>query len=126
MISNILAIVCRPVGEEYNYENNEKRAAMFAALPVSKVLGVLAFFLRYSNVLHRRTQSYTNLVELVDRLPRNILLSRVRGGGIKLSLIWPAIKYYALTISLRYHLRRRSTSFYTKGIRKERKKRKEN
>lgn len=126
VISNILAIVCRPVGEEYNYENNEKRAAMFAALPVSKVLGVLAFFLHYSNVLHRRTQSYINLVELVDRLPRNILLSRVRGGGIKLSLIWPAIKYYALTISLRYHLRRRSTSFYTKGIRKERKKRKEN
>lgn len=126
VMSNILAIVCRPAGEEYNYENNESRAAMFAALPVSKVLGVLAFFLYYSNALKRRTRLYTKIIELADRLPRNISHLPGRGVGIRLSLIWPTIKYYILMLLLRYHLRRLSTSFCTKGIRKRRRKRKEN
>lgn len=44
VLSNILAIVCRPVGEKYDCKNNDERREVFAALPVSKVLGVLAFF----------------------------------------------------------------------------------
>lgn len=58
VLSNILAIVCRPVGEKYDCKNNDERREMFAALPVSKVLGVLAFFF----TLQRRLRStYTDL-----------------------------------------------------------------
>ncbi|SHJ66031.1 hypothetical protein [Bacteroides stercorirosoris] len=113
VLSNILAIVCRPVGEEYNYKNNEARAAMFAALPVSKVLGVLAFFLHYKTVLDQRTAAYTKLAALVGQLPQNIKPLLSRGGGIKLSLIWPTLKYYVLIILLRYQLRKFLPSYST-------------
>lgn len=44
VLSGVLAIVCRPVGEEYDGNNNEVRQRLFAALPVSRVMPVLAFF----------------------------------------------------------------------------------
>jgi hypothetical protein len=102
VLSNILAIVCRPAGETYDCKNNEARRAMFAALPVSKVLGVLAFFLRCKTALDQRTAAYTKLAMTHDRLPRNIKPFLSYGDGIKLSRIWPIIRYWGLTILLRY------------------------
>ena len=86
---------------------------MFAALPVSKVLGVLAFFLHYKTVLDQRTAAYTKLAALVGQLPQNIKPLLSRGGGIKLSLIWPTLKYYVLIILLRYQLRKFLPSYST-------------
>jgi hypothetical protein len=106
VLSNILAIVCRPAGEAYDYKNNEARRAMFAGLPVSKVLPVLAFFLRCKTALEQRTAAYTKLVRAVDQLPRNIRPFLNPGGGIKLSQIWPVMKYWALMVLLRYRLQR--------------------
>lgn len=106
VLSNILAIVCLPTGEDYNYKNNEARAAMFAALPVSKVLGVLAFFLHCKTGLEQRIATYTRLAAVIDQLPRSIKYSLNRGGGIRLSLIWQTLKYYALIVLLRYQLRK--------------------
>lgn len=123
ILSNILAIVCRPVGEEYNYKNNETRAAMFASLPVSKVLGVLAFFLQCKNVLDQRTVAYTKLAALVGQLPQNIKHLRGLGGGIRLSLIWPILRYYILIVLLRYQLRKFSRSYNIKRTRIARMKR---
>lgn len=96
VMSTILAIVCRPVGEVYNPDNTANRQAMFAALPVGQILGVFAFFLTYKNAYDRRTAAFSNLVRLYDLLPRNTKLLRSLGGGIRLSQIWRAIRYYAL------------------------------
>lgn len=106
VLSNILAIVCRPAGEAYDYKNNEARRAMFAALPVSKVLAVLAFFLHCKTVLDRRTAAYTKLAQAYGQLPPNIKPFLSPGGGIRLSQIWPIIKYRALMLLLRYQLQK--------------------
>lgn len=121
VLSNILAIVCRPAGEAYAYKNNESRREMFAALPVSKVLPVLAFFLHYKNVFDRRTAAYTKLAQVFDQLPRSIKLFRSLGGGIRLSRIWRLIKYLALMQLLYYRLRKFSRTCNTAKIRTTRK-----
>jgi hypothetical protein len=124
VISNVLAIVCRPAGEAYDYKNNEARAAMFAAQPVSKVLGVMAFFLHCKQLSERRTQVFGNLHQVAALLPRNTELLRSLGGGIKLLRMWPVVRFCILNALLRYRLRRFSrtcSTAKTKGLRKTRK-----
>lgn len=123
VLSNVLSIICRPAGEEYNADNNEKRAAMFAALPVSKVQGVLAFFLHCKNASDQRTEVYSKLTALYDRLPRTTLASLGRGDGTRSLPIWRATGYCILTALLRYRLRRFLHSSNTGKTRKRRMKR---
>ena len=113
VLSNVLAIVLRPTGEKYNYENNEARAAMFADLPVSQVLGVMGFFLHCKNVLEAHTAAFSKIQEVADLLPRNISALVSRGGGIKLSQIWRIPKYLILITLLRYQLRKFLPSYST-------------
>jgi hypothetical protein len=117
MFSNLLAILCRPAGEEYNPDNSEARAAMFAALPMGKVRGVLAFFLQCKQALELRTTAYTNLAHAVALLPLTIKDLRQRGGTIKLLRIWPMMKYFFLTKYLKFRLRRLLRSYNTNGTR---------
>lgn len=116
ILSNVLAIVCRPAGEKYNPDNNELRATMFGALPVSQVQGVLAFFLQCYQVSTERTRLYANLRATVDLLPPNIATLLRHGGSIKLLRIWPIIKYGFLMKLLRARLRKFSRSYYTNAI----------
>lgn len=116
MYSNLLAILCRPPGEEYNPDNNEARAAMFAALPVNRVQGVLAFFLHCKVQLDRRTTTFTNLIQVVALLPRSIQDFQKRGVTIRLSRIWQAMTYFALTWLLKFRLRKLLRSYSTSGI----------
>lgn len=102
VLSGILAIVCRPAGEKYDDRNNESRQAMFAALPVSTVLPVLAFFLRCKTAFDQRTEAYMKIAEVIDRLPRSFGDFAGLGGGTKLLRIWPIIRLWVLTASLRY------------------------
>lgn len=125
VLSNILAIVCRPAGEAYDYANNETRAAMFAALPVSQVLGVLAFFLEYRQALNKHTEVFSSLNQVADLLPQNIKSLRALTGGIKLLQIWPIIRYLISIWLLRNQLRKFSHSYSTKSIKTKRKTRKE-
>lgn len=106
VLSNVLAIVCRPIGESYNHKNNEARAAMFAALPVSKIQGVLAFFLRCKMVYEQRTAAYTKLAQTIDLLPKSIKPFLKRGAGIKLSTTWLMVKYFAMIALLHYQLQK--------------------
>lgn len=126
VLSNVLAIVCRPAGEKYDHRQNDERAAMFAALPVSKVLGVLGFFLHCKQALDRHTAAYSNLRELGALLPQNIGSLLKRTGGIKLSRIWPTLRYLGLMLSLKNQLRKCLRSYNTKTIRTKPKKRKGN
>lgn len=112
-LSGLLAIVCRPAGEAYSLDNLEDRTAMFAALPVSKVLGVLAFFLRCTYALELNTAAFLRVKALADRLPRNIQTLQKPGAGIKPFRIWQIIKYYSLILLLDYRLRKFSRSYNT-------------
>lgn len=126
VLSQLLAIVCRPPGEEYNYENSDARAAMFAALPVSEVLGVLAFFLQCSAALMKRTKAFTNLAQAVESLPPTIRNSPRRGGGIRLLWTWRATRYMILTKQLNWRLQKLLLSYNTSGIKGTRTRRKTN
>lgn len=106
ILSGVLAIVCRPSGEKYDDRNNEMREAMFAALPVSKVLPVLAFFLQCKTVSDLRTEAFTRMEEILDLLPRNFATFVRRGDGTRLSRIWQAVRLWILTGLLSYRLRR--------------------
>lgn len=117
-ISSILAIVCRPAGEEYDYKKNEARQKLFAAQPMTRILGVMAFFLHCKQTLEAHSRIYASLCQAADRLPRNIGLFQNPGTGIKLSRTWPAIRYYYLTRLLRYRLRKYSRSYSTAGTKR--------
>lgn len=104
----MLAIVCRPVGEPYDCDLSDERAAMFAELPVSELLGVLAFFLRLRTELERITRTYSRISALVNHLPRSMWSFLKGGAGLKLSLIWRVPIFLILTGLLRYRVRRYS------------------
>lgn len=126
VLSNVLAIVCRPAGEEYNCDNNESRAAMFAALPVSKVLGVLAFFLQFNQALKKRTAVFSDLAQVADLLPQNTKSFLALTGGIKLSRIWPITRFLISIWLLRRQLRKFSRSYNTAPIKIRQRRRKGN
>ena len=117
VLSTVLAIVCRPAGEAYDTGNTETRRAMFAALPVSRVFGVLAFFLTCRTAYDKRIAAFSNLARLYGQLPRGIRLLRSLGGGIRLSRTWQVLKYYVLMRLLYFRLRRCLSSFSTSKIR---------
>ena len=125
-LSATLAIVCRPAGEKYDDRNNEIRQKMFEALPVSKILGVMTFFLHCKTVSEQHTRIFGELHRAYDLLPGSTEILRSLGAGIKLSRIWPVIKYCYLTALLRYRLRRFSPSYNTAGTKITQKKRKGN
>lgn len=124
VLSNILAIVCRPGGEAYDYEKSDARAAMFAALPVSKVQGVLAFFLQCKDVLDKRTTAFTDLVQAVALLPPSIKAFQKPGAGTKLSRNFRAMKYKSLMLLLNWRLQKLLRSYNTYGIKNTQKMRK--
>lgn len=118
VLSNVLAIVCRPIGEDYDYKNNEKRAAMFAAQPVSKIRPVLAFFLLCSETLNKRTKAFTDLIAAADLLRPNIKILLRPGAGISLYRTSQIITYYFLAKLLNYRLRKFLRLFNSKKIKK--------
>jgi len=121
VISNVLAIVCRPVGEIYDPTNNENRQRMFSDQPISNVQGVMSFFLQCSQLLKSTTTSFLTIQAAAALLPLNIKHFLKPGGGIRLFRIWRIIIYYGLMLLLRYRLARFSHSCNTKMIKKSRK-----
>lgn len=106
VLSQVLAITCRPAGEEYDPELTEERAEMFGALSMAEVQPLLNFFLHCNEELERRTRVFGNLILAVESLPRSTQLLRNLGSGIKWSQMWRIIKYGCLTLLLRFHLRK--------------------
>lgn len=106
VLSEILAIVCRPLDEAYDCDRTEERRVLYAAQPVSTFLGVLAFFLQCKNAFEKRAASYSKLAQGIGLLARNTKPLRGLGFGIKLFRIWPIIRYLILIGLLRFRLRR--------------------
>lgn len=120
-LSQLLAITCRPAGEAYDTDTVDARAEMFAGLSMAEVQPLLSFFLHCRDASEARTTAFTNLAQAVDLLPRNIKPFRKPGGGISLSQMWQAIKYYCLIILLRYRLRKCSRLYNSNAIKTSRK-----
>lgn len=126
VLSQILAITCRPAGEAYDPDKTEERAAMFGACSMEEVQPLLGFFLHFKDALDKRTTAFTNLAQAVESLPPNILSSLRLGGGTRLSRTWRTVKYGVLIMLLRYRLRKCLRLFNTSEIRTTRKGRKGN
>lgn len=114
-LSNTLAIVCRPVGEAYNPDNNEARQKLFAALTMDKIHPVLGFFLQCSTILKKHTNQFSNLQQAADLLPRSTQLLQSLGIGTKLLRIYPIIRYLILMRLLRARLKKYLLSYSTSG-----------
>lgn len=106
VLSNVLAILLRPAGEEYDFEKSEARQKLFADQPASKILPILVFFMESSELLGMRKKTYANLLELLGKLPKNMQILRAVGLGIKSLQIWHTMTFCALMLLLRYRLRR--------------------
>lgn len=108
VLTEVLSILCRPTGQPYDTESAEERQKVFAAQPLSKILPVLGFFLQCSDALEANIKAYTKVGQAVNQLPKSVKDFWKLTGGIKLSTIWPAVRYYSLMRSLTYHLRKLS------------------
>ena len=126
VLSQVLAITCRPAGEAYDPDKTEERAAMFGALSMAEAQPLLGFFLHFKSVLDKRTTAFTNLTQAVESLPPNIVNSLRLGGGTRLSRTWRTVKYGVLIMLLRYRLRKCLRLFNTSEIKTTRKGRKGN
>jgi len=125
VLSNILAIVCRPQGEAYDPDKNEERAEMFANLPMSDIQPLLSFFLTCKNALEKHIEASSCLTEAVALLPPPTQILRSLGPGTSLSQIWRIVKYGILTTLLRRQSRQLLHSRSLPGIKIGRKKRRE-
>lgn len=123
VLANVLAVVCRPAGEAYDYRINDKRRAMFEALPTSSVLPLLGFFLHCKQQSDKLTKTSLQLAELAALLPPNTAIFQSLGVGTKLLRIWPIMRYLFLTKLLRYRLRKLLISYGISETRPPRKRR---
>lgn len=114
-ISNTLAIVCRPVGEAYNPDNNEARQQLFATQTMDKILPVLGFFLRCKLISVQHTSNLLTLQETANLLPRNIRTLLSLGTGIKWLRIYQVIRFYILMLLLRARLQKYLRTYSTSG-----------
>lgn len=103
-LSDILSILCRPIGEGYDSKIAESRKELFSRLPMDKALPLLAFFLQQREKSQTVSNLYSEVKQMVDQyllLTRNFVEN---GDGIKSLPIWQRIKFYFLMKSLKKQL----------------------
>ena len=103
-LSDILSILCRPIGEHYDNKKSESRKELFCNLTMDKALPLLAFFLQQRERFQNVSNLYSEVKQQVDQY---LLLTRSfveNGDGIKLLPIWQRIKFRFLMRSLKKQL----------------------
>jgi hypothetical protein len=71
-IADVIAVICRPKGEEYNFEvTHENRSKLFLNLPMDIVINV-AFFLLMQNVTSTDTIAIYSLLQAKGRLKHKL------------------------------------------------------
>ncbi len=112
-ISEILAIVCRPIGEKYDTDTSAARKELFRTLPCDKAMPLLAFFLHKKKESEAILNHYSQVVAQANQFLKDTKTFVINGGGIKRLPIWQRIKYIYLTRSLEKQLSKFSDSFST-------------
>jgi len=110
-LSEILSILCRPVGETYDSKRSETRRNMFADLTMDKALPLLAFFLQRSEESEKISNLYSQVKHQADLYLELIHNFAENGDGTKSLPIWQRIKFYFLTKFLKKKLSRFLDSF---------------
>jgi hypothetical protein len=107
-LSEMLAILCRPVGEKYNPDLAAGRAGMFRNLPCDKALPLISFFLSKKRESEAILNHYSSRITQADQYLRDIKTFAVNGGGIKLLPIWQRTRCTYLIRSLEKQLAKSS------------------
>lgn len=107
-LSEMLAILCRPVGEKYNPDLAAARAAMFRNLPCEKALPLISFFLSKKRESEAILNHYSSRIAQANQYLRDIKTFAVNGGGIKLLPIWQRTRCTYLIRSLEKQLTKSS------------------
>ncbi|PXV69123.1 hypothetical protein CLV62_101392 [Dysgonomonas alginatilytica] len=111
-LSDILSILCRPIGESYDSKISEGRKELFSNLSMNNALPLLAFFLRQKERFQNVSNLYSEVKEQADRyllLTRNFVEN---GDGTKSLPIWQRIRFYFLMKSLKKQLSKCSDFSY--------------
>ena len=103
-ISEMLAIVCRPIGESYNMETASCRKDMFRNLSCDKALPLVAFFLHRKKESEMILHHYSTVAAQAGQFLKDTKAFAINGGGIKRLPIWQRIRYTYLTKSLEKQL----------------------
>lgn len=107
-LSEMLAILCRPVGEKYNPDLAAGRAAMFRNLSCDKALPLISFFLSKKRESEAILNHYSTVMAQADQFLKDTKTFAINGGGIKLLPIWQRIRYTYLIRSLEKQLAKSS------------------
>lgn len=112
-ISEILAIVCRPAGEDYDADRIAARKETFRHLTCDKALPLIGFFLHKKKESEAILNHYSTVLALANQFLKDTKTFAINGGGIKRLPIWQRIRYTYLTRSLEKQLSKFSDSYST-------------
>lgn len=118
-ISEILAIVCRPLSEEYNADIIAARKEVFRNLSCDKALPLIAFFLFKKRESEAILSHFSTVLTQADLFLKGIKHFVENGDGTKRLPIWQRIRYTYLTRSLEKQLSKYSDFFSTETTSRE-------
>lgn len=113
-LSELLAILCRPIGEMYNPDLAAERTEMFKNLTCDKALPLISFFLSKKREYEAILNHYSTVMAQADRFLKDTKTFAISGGGIKRLPIWQRIRYTYLIRSLEKQLAKCSDFSSTK------------
>lgn len=112
-LSDVLSILCRPVGEAYYAEKCDARKPFFKNMPMDRAMPLLAFFLQQRERYLIASNLYSEVSKEGDQCLRLIRSFVENGDGTKSLLIWQRIKYFFLMKFLKRQLSKFSDSCST-------------
>ncbi|NDV83961.1 hypothetical protein [Bacteroides sp. 51] len=113
-LSEILAIVCRPIGEKYNSKNNPSRIKIFKELTLDKVFPLYAFFLTLNQKYIETMNLCSTVVEMADQQVELSEAFLKNGGGMEKLSRYQKMIYHRLIKHLKKELLKYSTSYPTR------------
>ena len=113
-LSELLAILCRPIGEKYNPDLLGERTEMFKNLTCDKALPLISFFLSKKREYEAILNHYSTVMTQAARFLKDTKTFAINGGGIKRLPIWQRIRYTYLIRSLEKQLAKCSDFSSTK------------
>ena len=121
-LSEMLAILCRPINEKYNSDLNEERIELFKNLSCDKALPLISFFLFKKKKSDEILNHYLTATIQAEQFLKDTETFVLNGDGIKRFPIWQRIRYIYLTRLLKKRLLKSSDSYFTKLINQEQRK----
>lgn len=114
IFSDSLAVVCRPIGEEYSHEICKERSELFQNQSCDKTLPLISFFLRKEKQSKEISNQYSQIVEVATQYLQDIKSFAENGDGIKRLPIWQRTRFSYLIKLLEKQLLKCSDSYSIK------------